>query len=89
MGKGKLDIVQKYALFSLDYKFRDIYLIGTAAEDEKSAVDGAVHGLEGWIACFEKAKLCGVVRGVGIDAPGAVKESSEALQEAYEMGKHV
>lgn len=88
-GQMKTMIDRANALFSLDYKFRDIYLIGTAAEDEKSAVDGAVHGLEGWIACFEKAKLCGVVRGVGVDAPGAVKESSEALQEAYEMGKNV
>lgn len=88
-GQMKTMIDRANALFSLDYKFREVYLIGTAAENEKGAVDGAVHGLEGWIACFERAKLCGVVRGVGVDAPGSVRESSEALKEAYEMGKNV
>ena len=33
-------------------------------------MDGAVKGLEGWIACFEKAALRGVVRGTGATEPG-------------------
>ena len=40
-------------LFTADYAFRDIYLLTASAEEEDSASDGPVNGLEGWIACFE------------------------------------
>ena len=43
-------------------------------------MDGAVKGLEGWIACFEKASLRGVVRGTGADlaevAPSVLSEAA-------------
>ena len=71
-------------LYSADYAFRDIYLLTASAESEDSASDGPVHGLEGWIACFEKARLAGVVRGGGANAPGEM--AADKLAEAYAMG---
>ena len=76
-------------LFTADYAFRDIYLLTASAEEEDSASDGPVNGLEGWIACFEKARLAGVVRGGGVDAPGQMAQKAEKLTEAYEMGKQI
>jgi len=34
-------------LYSSDYKFRDIYMIATAADDSQSAFEKAYNGLHG------------------------------------------
>lgn len=83
-GQLKTMLDRANPLFADDYKFRDIYLLATAAEDDDSAVDGTLNGIEGWISCFEKAKLKGVVRGVGATDAGTVAE--EKLEEARKMG---
>ena len=72
-------------LFSADYAFRDIYLLTASAEDD-SASDGPINGLEGWIACFEQARLAGVVRGGGANAPGEMAGLTEKLTAAYKLG---
>lgn len=76
-------------LYVSDYAFRDIYLLATAADEAESAMDGAVKGLQGWIDCFEKARLAGVLRGVGITDGGEAANHSELLDRAYELGKNV
>ena len=86
-GQMKTLLDRANPLYSADYRFRDIYLLTASAEEEDSASDGAVNGLEGWIACFEHAQLSGVVRGGGANTPGEI--SPEKLTEAYELGKHV
>ncbi len=68
-----------------DYAFRDIYLLATAAMRKESAMDGAIMGLQGWMACFDKASLKGVVRSIGVIDAGDIDESP-ALREAYELG---
>lgn len=87
-GQMKTMLDRGNPLYSSDYAFRDIYLLATAADTDDSAMDGAIKGLEGWIACFEKARLAGVVFGGGADAVGTIK-GNPALSEAYEMGKTV
>ena len=54
-------------LFPSDYKFRDIYMIATAEEDEPTTFDKAYNGLLGWVDCFEKASLKGIVTGAVVD----------------------
>lgn len=76
-------------LFPSDYAFREIYLLTTAADGEESAMDGAVKGMQGWIDCFEKAQLCDVVRGVGINDMGEAKNHTDLLKKVYELGSHV
>jgi multimeric flavodoxin WrbA len=76
-------------LFPSDYSFREVYLIASAADSNKEAMDSAVEGLQGWIACFNKAKLSGVIRGVGITDIGDVKHHENLMSEAYEMGKAI
>ena len=86
-GQMKTLLDRANPLYSADYRFRDIYLLTASAEAEDSASDGPVNGLSGWIACFPKARLAGVVRGGGADAPGEM--SPEKLTAAYEMGKNI
>lgn len=88
-GQMKTMLDRANPLFPAEYAFRDIYLLASAAENEESAVDGAVNGLKGWIACFEKARLKGVVRGVGATDPGDIRHRPSALGVARVMGKNV
>lgn len=75
-------------LFNSDYKFRDVYLLATAAEEYDSAVEGSVKGIQGWVDCFEKARFAGTVFCGGVDAPGEIRGNA-ARQRACEAGKTV
>ncbi len=76
-------------IFSADYSFRAIYMIATAAEDEETAFDKAYNGLQGWVDCFEKATLKGIVTGGGIEDANDAPNHAEVLQKAYELGKGI
>jgi multimeric flavodoxin WrbA len=88
-GQMKTMLDRSNPLFLADYAFRDIYLAATAADKEEQALDGAVKGLEGWIACFEKARLAGVIKGLGLDGIGAINDFPEVKQAAYELGTKI
>ncbi len=88
-GQMKTLLDRSNPLFPGDYAFRHIYLLATSADSDKSAMDGAVKGLEGWISCFEQAKLAGIVRGAGADEMGQIQEIPAALESAYQMGKNL
>lgn len=75
-------------LYPSDYRFRDIYMLTSAAEDEPSTPERAVSGLTGWIDCFAKACLAGTVFAGGVNDPGEVK-GHPALAEAYTAGKNI
>ncbi len=75
-------------LFSADYKFRDVYMLSTAADDGPHVADRAVNGLEGWIECFAKAELAGSLFAGGVTGPGEIT-NHPALAKAYDMGKNI
>ncbi|MBR0277313.1 MAG: flavodoxin family protein [Clostridia bacterium] len=76
-------------LYPTDYKFRKVYMIATAAEDGDFVFEKAYSGLGGWVDCFEKAELCGLVTGGEIDKPNGVQNHTDAVERAYEMGKNL
>ena len=75
-------------LYPSDYRFRDIYMLTSAAEDEQSTPERAVTGLTGWIDCFEKSHLAGTVFAGGVNAPEEIK-GHPALAEAYALGNKI
>lgn len=75
-------------LYTADYAFRDFYLLAAAADGEESAMEGALKGLQGFIACFEKARLAGTVFGGNADEKGSI-QGNPALEQAYLMGKNI
>lgn len=87
-GQMKTLLDRANPLFAAAYQFRDIYLLAAAAEADEHTVDGAVTGLQGWIDCFEKARLAGTVFAGGVTAVGEI-QGHPALQQAYETGKTV
>jgi len=76
-------------LFPSDYSFREVFLLATAADENDSAMDGAVKGMQGWVDCFDKARLAGVVRGTGIGDSGEAKNHNQLLAKVYTLGKNV
>ena len=74
-------------LYSTDYKFRNVYMLSTAAEDEAFVPKKAVNGLQGWVDCFEKAELSGSLFCGGITDAGEAEKNSAAQKAAYEFGK--
>ena len=87
-GQMKTLIDRMNAMYPKDYRFRDIYLLTTATEDEEFTPKRAESGLQGWIDCFEKASLkthlfCG-----GVTAPRDITGNAK-LEKAYELGKGV
>ena len=51
-------------------------------------MDAAITVLEGWISCYEKARLAGTVFAGGVTAVGDI-QGHPALTKAYEMGQHI
>lgn len=88
-GQMKTFLDRTNPLYVTEYKFRGVYLIAAAAEEEESAMDGAVNGLKGWIECFEKTRIAGVIRGTGVVGKSDMKSHTKTLQSAYEMGKNI
>lgn len=87
-GQMKTLLDRANPLFSADYRFRDIYLLAAAAEEDGHTVDGAVTGLQSWIDCFEKARLAGTVFAGGVTAVGEI-QNHPALKQVYGLGKNV
>ena len=88
-GQMKTLLDRMNPLYPSDYRFREVYVIATAADGDKSAMNGTVTGIMGWIDCFSKVKLSGVIRGVGINNPNEAKKHADILKSAYETGKSV
>ena len=87
-GQMKTLLDRMNPLFSADYKFRDVYMLSTAADDGPHVADRAVNGLEGWIECFAKAELAGSLFAGGVTGPGEIS-NHPALAKAYDMGKNI
>ncbi len=87
-GQMKTMLDRSNPLYAADYRFRDVYLLAAAAEEDEQTVDGAVNGLQGWIDCFEKARLAGTVFAGGVTAVGEI-QNHPALQRAHQLGNAV
>lgn len=87
-GQMKTLIDRMNAMYPLDYKFRDVYLLTTAAEDEEETPKRAEAGLTGWIDCYPKSRLAGTLFCGGVNEAREI-DGNKKLQEAFEMGKNI
>ena len=87
-GNMKTLIDRCNALFCKDYKFRDVYLLVTAAEDEEYTPKQVIGGIQGWVDCFDKANFKDHLFVGGVSDPSDIK-GNPGLLKAFEMGKRV
>ena len=87
-GQMKTLIDRMNAMYPTDYRFREVYLLTTAAEDEKETPRRAESGLQGWIACFEKSTLKAHLFCGGVNTPQEIAGNPK-LQAAFDLGKTV
>lgn len=85
-GQMKTLLDRMNSLYSKDYKFRDVYMLSVAAEDEEFTPKRAESGLQSWIDCFENAEMKGTLFCGGMNEPSDIA-GTKKLNEAYEMGK--
>ncbi len=86
-GQMKTLLDRMNPLYSCDYKFRRVYMLSTATEDEAFVPEKAVNGLQGWVDCFEKAELAGSLFCGGIADAGEAAGKEAELEEAYQFGR--
>ena len=84
-GQMKVMIDRLNPLFPKDYKFRDVYFLASAAEDEEEVPGRAIEGTKGWVDCFEKAEFKGYVFCGGVNDAGDISGNNK-LQAAYDLG---
>lgn len=87
-GQMKTLIDRMNAMYPLNYKFRDVYLLTTAAEDEEETPKRAEMGLMGWIECFPKSRLAGTLFCGGVSAPREIEDNVK-LREAFDLGARI
>ena len=86
-GQMKTLLDRMNPLYPSDYKFRKVYLLSVAAEDEEATPEKAISGMQGWVDCFEKAELAGSLFCGGLNNAGEAIGKKEAQDEAYQFGK--
>ena len=87
-GLMKTMIDRANPLYSMDYKFREVYLLATATEDESYTPEGTIKGVQCWIDCFDNVEFKKTLFVGGVTDPNDILNNPK-LKEAYEMGLKV
>lgn len=85
-GQLKTFIDRMNPVYNMNYKFKDIYIISTAAENEVRTFKGIKENIKGFIDCYEGTKLKGTLFAGGINDSNEVKKNKDLLKKAYDMG---
>lgn len=85
-GQLKTMLDRANPLYGTDYRFTEVYLLATAAEDEPETVEGSEKAVQGWVDCFPRCRLAGTVFAGGVNDVGDIA-GHRALEIAYETGK--
>lgn len=88
-GQMKVLLDRLNPLYYSDYKFREVYMIACAADTEKDTFTKAYQGLQGWVDCFEKASLKGILSTGGAENPKDVLQLDRVMAKAYELGHNI
>lgn len=87
-GQMKTMIDRANSLYARNYKFSDVYLLATAAEEDENVPMRAISGLQGWIDCFDDVSLKGTLFVGGVNKGESILGNAK-LKDAYELGKSI
>lgn len=86
-GQMKTLLDRMNPLYPSDYRFRKVYMMATAAEDEDFVPEKAVSGLRGWVECFPKAAFAGALFCGGLGGPGEAGGREDQREKAFAFGR--
>ena len=75
-------------MYPMDYRFRDVYFLATAADEGADVFEKAETGLTGWLDCFPKTTLKGSVYCGRVTGGGEISGNAK-LAEARALGAQV
>lgn len=87
-GQMKTLIDRCNSLYARENKFKEVYFLTVAHEEDKEVPLRAIQGLQGWIDCFEGVELKDTLFIGGLGSPNDIMKS-EKLHLAYEMGRNI
>ena len=87
-GQMKSLIDRMNPMYPMDYRFRDVYFLATAADEGADVFEKAETGLTGWLDCFPKTTLKGTVYCGGVTGGGEISGNAK-LAEARALGAQV
>ncbi len=87
-GQMKTLIDRMNSMYPKEYRFRDVYLLTTAADSDNSAPRHVIGGLQGWLDCFDMAELKGSLFCGNVNDALDIEGNSK-LDIAYDMGKAI
>jgi multimeric flavodoxin WrbA len=65
---------------------KEFYFIVTAADGNQAALERIIEGFRGFTSCLNGAQEKGIIYGTGAWRAGDIR-TSQAMKQAYEMGK--
>lgn len=88
-GQLKTFLDRMNPLYDSDYKFKNVYMVSCAWDTDPKTPSRALTGLEGWVECFERAKLVDSIFFGGLNEAGEALEKPDALKSAIEFGRNL
>lgn len=90
-GQLKTLLDRSNGLYTSDYKFRKIYTIFCATENDAHTPLGAIIAIQGWVECFPRARLVGnyFVGGVTDVCDIKKSENTALLDGAKKLGESI
>ena len=79
-------ILDRSVQFWPEPKGKPYYVVATMAENE--SFDHVLAAIQGYMDCFDGARIAGSVLATEVYEPGAVK-ATKFIQEAFELGKKI
>jgi len=87
-GQMKTMIDRANSLYSRERKFKEVYLLATAAEGEDDVPNRAIEGLKGWVDCFDGVEYKGCYFVGDVNDPKDILKSKK-YESAYDFGRRI
>lgn len=83
-GQLKTFLDRMNPLYIKKNRFKEVYLLASCADDDKSAIDRTITGVSGFIDCFNGLEFKGYVLADSTNAPKSLKDDIKIA--CYELG---
>jgi multimeric flavodoxin WrbA len=88
-GQMKTLIDRANSLYAKGFKFKDVYLITTSADESEEIAQTVLNCLNGWFSCLPGTYAKGYINAGGLNSPNEVLKHKDLLEQAYYLGKNI